>query len=195
MKYFGAGLWHLSAALAFAATLGVAERGDPTFRVRDAAFLVALVVSSCALFPVPQSAAKKGVWKFAHYPLPDWDVLLLGPASHRHWLFHSAWLPIVLAMLRLRGEPMWPRIEALDSVSLGLCVGIGSHLFWDCVGSRSCSIVVVPHWWTLRARASRLWLLGGAVASLACSVVFANVSGARQHGEFLWRKARTALKV
>jgi hypothetical protein len=37
--------------------------------------------------------------------------------------------------------------------------GIGSHLFWDCVGSRSHKIVFVPYWMSLRAAASRVYLL------------------------------------
>jgi hypothetical protein len=177
MRYFSAGLWHASAAVAFAAAFGVFGRGDAMGWLRDPIFCLALVPSSCALFPVPDAWAKKGLWKFLHYPLPDWDVLLLSPASHRFWLSHSAALPLSLCWAQWR-YPQWAASqEWWPSVASGLCVGIGSHLFWDCVGSRTHRIVVVPHWWHLRSAASRIWLLGGALTSL---LVAARISGLEQ---------------
>ena len=50
---------------------------------------------------------------------------------------------------------------------MGVCIGVGSHLFWDCLGSERHKIIVVPHWVHLREVASRLYLLLGAFISLA----------------------------
>jgi hypothetical protein len=54
----------------------------------------------------------------------------------------------------------------------GISVGIGSHLFWDCVGSRSHKIVFVPYWMALRASASRIYLLAGALLCLIIGAYF-----------------------
>ena len=173
MSYFTAGLWHFAAAMAFSATLGLLVEGDLDFWLRRAEFLIPLVLSSCALFFVPDKWAKKGPLKFLHYPLPDWDVLLLGPASHRHWLSHSALLPLVFFASVNRFTFL---LEApLNGVVAGFCVGLGSHLFWDCVGSRSHKIVFVPHWLALREASSRVYLLGGAVLSLGIAVFFSSM--------------------
>jgi len=179
VSYFGAGLWHCGAALAFAAALGLLEHGDALSRLRDPLFVCALVVSSCALFPIPQAFARRGLWKFLHYPLPDWDVLLLGIASHRHWVSHSAWLPLLLAASKYLQPQFWAAYPLAASPALGLCLGLGSHLLWDLAGSRSHTIVVIPHAWTLRAATSRAWLLVGALLCLASAVCFSDLKLAR----------------
>lgn len=151
--------------MAFAVAFGVWAHADPTFYLRQIAFVLPLLLSSSALFFVPDRWAKKGALKFLHYPLPDWDVLLLGPASHRNWLSHSPLLPALL----LGAAWKWPHLagySAFAPLLLGLSLGTGSHLFWDCVGSERHKIVVVPYWFALREAPSRLWLLGGAVACL-----------------------------
>ena len=51
-------------------------------------------------------------------------------------------------------------------VGSGVCIGISSHLFWDCVGSRGHRIVFVPYWVALRPAASRAYLLIGSTISL-----------------------------
>lgn len=173
MSYFTAGLWHFAAAMAFAATLGLLAGSELDFWLRRAEFLIPLVLSSCALFFVPDKWAKKGLLKFLHYPLPDWDVLLLGPASHRHWLAHSPLLPLTLFGLAQRFPFL---IQApLTGIATGLAVGIGSHLFWDCVSSRTHKIVFVPHWLALREASSRVYLLGGAVLSLGVAAYFSSM--------------------
>lgn len=170
MSYFTAGLWHFAAAMAFSATLGLLAGGDLDFWLLQAPFLIPLFLSSCALFFVPDKWAKKGLLKFLHYPLPDWDVLLLGPASHRHWLTHSALLPMALW---LAGQHYPLLLHApLTAVAVGLSVGVASHLFWDCVGSRGHKIVFVPHWLALRETASRIYLLSGAVISIGVAAYF-----------------------
>lgn len=170
MTYFTAGLWHFAAAMAFSATLGLLAGGELDFWLRRLDYFIPLILFSCALFFVPDKWAKKGPLKFLHYPLPDWDVLLLGPASHRHWLTHSALLPLLLFGLAQK----FPLLlhAPFVGIATGLCVGIGSHLFWDCVGSRGHKIVFVPHWMALREASSRVYLLGGAVLSLSVAAYF-----------------------
>lgn len=171
MSYFFPGLWHFGAALLWALGLGVLTRGQMTWWLWRLEFLIPFMISSSALFWIPDSYARRGLMKFLHYPLPDWDVLFLSPASHRHWIFHSAMLPILSAAI------LWNYPVLLDAkhlsvrwVAIGLSTGLGSHLFWDCVGSRSHKIVIFPHVWHLRAAASRSWLLFGAAASLAVAL-------------------------
>ncbi len=174
MSYLFSGLWHFAAAMAFAVAFGVFARADPTYYLLQIAFLLPLILSSSALFFVPERYAKKGALKFLHYPLPDWDVLLLGPASHRNWLTHSAFVPLSL----LGAVWKWPHLALVPwfgPVVLGFCLGTGSHLFWDCVGSQRHKIVIVPYWFALREGPSRLYLLLGAVASLCVGGAFASV--------------------
>ncbi len=151
--------------MAFSVAFGSFSHLDPTFYLRQISFVAALLVCSSALFFVPDKWSKKGALKFLHYPLPDWDVLLLGPASHRNWLSHSPILPAAL----LGAAWKWPVLAGFNQFSpvlMGLCLGIGSHLFWDCVGSTRHKIVVVPYWFALREAPSRVWLLVGAAACL-----------------------------
>ena len=177
MRYLLPGLWHFAAAMAFAASFGVFQSGDALFWLRQPFFLVPLVLSSSALFFVPDRWAKKGALKFLHYPLPDWDVLLLGPASHRNWLSHSFFLPL-LCLGALWNWPQLARFSGALPAAMGLCIGVGSHLFWDCVGSARHKIVVVPHWLALREVASRLYLLWGAFVSLAIASALAGAFAA-----------------
>jgi hypothetical protein len=174
VSYFVSGLWHFAAAMAFAASFGVFKSGDYVYYLQDPAFTIPLLVTSSAFFFVPEKYAKKGAMKFLHYPLPDWDVLLLGPASHRNWLTHSALLPLLL----LAAVWKWPNLvefPAFEPLCIGSCLGTGSHLFWDCVGSQRHKIVVVPYWFALREGSSRLWLLLGASLSLWIGGAFASL--------------------
>ncbi|HEX8552744.1 MAG TPA: SMP-30/gluconolactonase/LRE family protein [Abditibacteriaceae bacterium] len=171
MSYFFPGLWHFAAALAFAAALGEVGSGDALFWLRQPLFSIALVLGSSALFFVPDAWSKKGLLKFLHYPLPDWDVLLLGPASHRNWLTHSPILPALCCALVWK-FPQLMNTSYFAHAAAGLSVGVASHLFWDCVGSRSHSIVVVPYWTKMRAATSRLWLLAGAATCLGIAARF-----------------------
>lgn len=160
--------------MAFAATFGIFKGGDYTYYLQDPAFTIALIVTSSACFFIPEKYAKKGALKFLHYPLPDWDVLFLGPASHRNWLTHSPVLPLLL----LATVWKWPNLAgfpAFESWCVGSCIGTGAHLFWDCVGSQRHKIVVVPYWFAMREAPSRLWLLAGASLSLWIGGAFASL--------------------
>ena len=164
--------------MAFAGAFGVLQNGDLTFWLAQPWFTVPLTLASSALFWVPDRWAKKGALKFLHYPLPDWDVLLLGPASHRNWLSHSFFLPL----LCLGALWQWPQLTLFHPTTpacMGLCIGVGSHLFWDCVGSARHKIVVVPYWIALREVSSRLYLLIGAFISLAIAGAIAAAFAAK----------------
>ena len=166
--------------MAFSVAFGVFAHSDGTWYLSQIVFLLPLIGGSCALFFVPDKWAKKGAMKFLHYPLPDWDVLFLGPASHRNWLSHSPLLPALL----LGAVWKWPtvaQIPGFGPFALGLCLGIGSHLFWDCVGSARHKIVVVPYWFALRENASRLWLLIGAAACLCIGAAFVSAFASVQN--------------
>ena len=171
MSYFVPGLWHFASAMAFAVALGVLAGGDPTLWLRRAEFTIPLLIASSALFFIPEGLAKKGLMKFLHYPLPDWDVLLLGPASHRHWLTHSPVLPLLAMLVVARFPGLLVNPHAIP-FGAGLSAGIGAHLFWDCVGSRSHKIVFVPYWMALRSAASRIYLLAGALLCLVIGAGF-----------------------
>jgi hypothetical protein len=169
MSYFGAGLWHFAAAMSYAGALGVLTNDDAAFWLLNPLFTLPLLISSSALFFIPDRWAKKGLWKFLHYPLPDWDVLLLGPASHRHWLTHSPLLALGLWFLA-QHYPFLPNESTFVAAAAGLCAGLGSHLFWDCVGSRTHKIVFIPYWIALRPALARVYLLAGAAVSLGVAL-------------------------
>jgi hypothetical protein len=173
MSYFVPGLWHFAAAMAFACALGTLHGGDLLFWLRRAEFVLGLLVSSSALFFIPEPWAKKGLMKFLHYPLPDWDVLLLGPASHRHWLTHSPFLAVGAAALGWKYPVLLDAKMPFAWLGAGLCVGLGSHLFWDCISSRSHKIVFVPYWFALRPAMSRVYLLLGATMCLGIGTALA----------------------
>lgn len=172
MSYLVAGAWHFAAAMAFAVALGVIGGDDVSYWLRQPAFTAALVASSSALFFIPDRWAKKGPLKFLHYPLPDWDVLLLGPASHRHWITHSPVMPVLLLAATLQAPVLLDPSLRLAPLMVGLCAGTGSHLFWDCVGSRRHRIVLVPYWLSVRPSLTRVYLLAGAAVSLGVAVHF-----------------------
>lgn len=172
--------------MAFAVALGMMRSGDALLWLHRPAFVLPLLLTSSALFFMPDAWSKKGLWKFLHYPLPDWDVLLLGPASHRNFLTHSSLLPVLLTLATVWLPASLNPARPWATVALGLCVGIGSHLFWDCVGSRTHKIIIVPYWFALREAASRVYLLSGAALSLAAALHFA-----LPHGESRVAQMRT----
>ena len=158
--------------MAFSVLLGLLE-GDATRWLFRLEYVVPLLIGSSAMFFIPESLAKKGLMKFLHYPLPDWDVLLLGPASHRHWLTHSPILPILACALVWRYPALLHAGFPMAWIVAGLCIGIGSHLFWDCVGSRSHKIIVIPYWTSMKTALSRIYLLSGAAIALGLGAAFA----------------------
>jgi hypothetical protein len=167
MSYFVPGLWHFASAMAFAVALGVLAGGDPTLWLRRAEFTIPLLIASSALFFIPDGLAKKGLMKFLHYPLPDWDVLLLGPASHRHWLTHSPILPILLVALAWNYPILLSNALPYSWFAAGLSVGIGSHLSGTASARARIKLSSSPTGWpyALRLRASICWPVHYSVSS------------------------------
>ena len=173
MSYFFAGLWHFVVALIWAMTLGILTEGKPLLWLTRMEFVIPAILASSSLFWIPDGLAKKGIMKFLHYPLPDWDVLLLSQASHRHWITHSAILPIICFFVLWNFPFLAKEYFPYRWLTIGLSIGIGSHLFWDCIGSRTHRIIIFPHWWALRSSASRLYLLTGSAVGFVIALWFA----------------------
>jgi membrane-bound metal-dependent hydrolase YbcI (DUF457 family) len=100
-------------------------------------------------------------------------LLVLGPASHRHWLTHSPFLAVGAAALGWKYPVLLDAKMPFAWLGAGLCVGLGSHLFWDCISSRSHKIVFVPYWFALRPAMSRVYLLLGATMCLGIGTALA----------------------
>jgi hypothetical protein len=94
-------------------------------------------MGSSALFFLPPHInyyfrpVSQRLWLFLRYPLPDWDILILGMPWHRYFIFHSLILPLIL---------FWQFTLKKSSISFvtGLFLGISSHLVWDAL---SCSMI------------------------------------------------------
>jgi hypothetical protein len=102
---------------------------------RKPEYLVGLVVGSSALFFLPSHITRHSslidwFYQFLHYPLPDWDILLLGIDWHRFFVTHSLIIPGVLLVMFLH-KP------AAYRFGVGLCIGLSSHLVWDAL---TCSL-------------------------------------------------------
>ncbi len=94
------------------------------------------------------------------YGIPDLDIRLLGIGYHRYFLFHSAFLPILLAIYTPK---------ALRTLAAGIALGLGCHLFTDLFQYKA---VIFPFIGSLVKGTSlddRLW--EGANAA-ACWLVF-----------------------
>lgn len=174
MSYFFSGLWHFIIALVSSLALGLLTSENPLLWLSRLEFVIPAMLGSCALFWIPDGLSKKGFMKFLHYPLPDWDVLLLSFASHRHWITHSPILPMICFFVLWNYPHLAQEQLPFRSITVGLGVGVGSHLLWDCIGSRRHRIVIFPHWWALRESASRLYLLTGAAAAFVIALWFAS---------------------
>lgn len=135
-------------------------------------FWFALVMGSSAWFFLPTHIDRPGtwadrLWQFTHYPVPDWDVLLLGMPWHRWFLTHSAVIPFVVMGLTFE-HPL------RRAVGYGLAVGMASHLAWDAVTqSHGTPIVFLPEALFLRGDAARGWLLVNAAVAFGIAVATA----------------------
>ena len=174
MSYFFSGLWHFIIALVSSLVLGLLTSENPLLWLSRLEFVIPAMLGSCALFWIPDGLSKKGFMKFLHYPLPDWDVLLLSFASHRHWIAHSPILPMICFFVLWNYPHLAQERLPFRSITVGLGVGVGSHLLWDCIGSRRHRIVIFPQWWALRESASLLYLLTGAAAAVVIAHWFAS---------------------
>jgi hypothetical protein len=84
---------------------------------------------------------------------PDWDLWIRG--AHRNMLTHSAIVPIVLMVLAIGKKWKW-----LRDLSMGLAIGVASHLVWDVAEVANYPYNYIRH---LDGFAGALWALGNAV--------------------------------
>lgn len=99
------------------------------------AYWLAVVMSSSALFLLPTHIGRYGsfldrLYQFTHYPLADWDILILSIDWHRFFITHSLLIPLLVLVAFLH-QPIGFR------AGLGLCIGHSSHLVWDAI---TCSL-------------------------------------------------------
>lgn len=145
-------------------------------------YWLALAMSSSALFFVPAHIGRYGFWldrlyQFTHYPLADWDILILGIEWHRFFITHSLLIPL-LALVVFLHQPVGYR------VGLGLCVGQSSHLVWDAI---TCSlrtpVIFVNSLLEIRGYPAKGWLLVNGILLFALAVFVARKADNPAHEE------------
>lgn len=125
-SYFWDGFRHFCFGILFVL---IFNRMSNQNHVRNLGFVIGLIIGSSALFFLPLHISSYGstldrLYQFLHYPLPDWDILLLGINWHRFFLTHSFVIPVILAIIFLQTSRVFYLI-------LGICIGVSSHLIWD----------------------------------------------------------------
>lgn len=154
-KYFWNGVQHALAGGAFAFVFYKISNTD-YFKKWD--YLLGLVMSSSALFFLPSHIGNSRsfidrVYQFFHYPLADWDILLLSIKWHRFFVIHSLIIPVIIVILFLH-KPAGYRL------GMGICVGLSSHLVWDAI---TCSlytpIVFLNNLLEIRGYMAKGWLI------------------------------------
>lgn len=127
--YFWDGFNHFLFALLFSFIFNKLLKSKYKF---TGAYWPALIFGSSALFFLPPhinwrfQSVPYYIWTYLRYPLPDWDILVLGMAWHRYFLFHSVLLPLIL----------FRQVEIKQSsvnFIAGLFVGMSSHFVWDAI--------------------------------------------------------------
>lgn len=107
-----------------------------------------------------RGGALDAAWQFLHYPLSDWDNLLLGMPYHRSFLTHSV-VPAILAL------PLVACPSGRAFVT-GFGLGLASNLFWDAVSASSLTRLVLLPSLGFAAPYATIWLITHAL--LACAV-------------------------
>ncbi len=136
-------------------------------------FWLALTMGSSAFFFLPMHVDHPGtwidrLWQFIHYPVPDWDILLLGMDWHRWFLTHSTLLPFMGVALTFEHRPWRP-------AGYGLAIGMASHLTWDAITQHALTpIVFLPDMLVLRGDGARIWLLVNAAIAFGFTVATAH---------------------
>ena len=93
------------------------------------------------------------LYQYLHYPLSDWDILILGMGWHRFFITHSLIIPIVLMLFFLQNRKLYLWI-------LGLCVGLSSHLVWDAITcSMRTPVVFIANILEIRGYLAKGWLI------------------------------------
>lgn len=167
-SYFPDGFRHfLTALVFFAAYRRIAgARGEAGF-----AFWAGLVAGSSALFFLPNVRVGLPVlgalYPFLHFPLPDWDILLLGMDWHRSVFTHSLLAPVVVAFPLTLARPSRP-------AAAGLLVGAASHLVHDAVtASARTAIILAPGLPGFAGLPAYAWLVVNGILLFAVAVGFA----------------------
>jgi len=169
-SYFPDGLNHFLCGLLF---LGIFFR----FRCRREDFtpllVLGLLAGSSALFFLPAklpllSKAGNYYYQFLHYPISDWDILLLGGRWHRFFLTHSVFIPLFLSPAA--------RNRRAALFLLGLTLGIASHLAWDACASPNPLIVFYPHYLFMRSLVAKIWLGLNTLALLFLAAIYVRLA-------------------
>lgn len=130
-NYFWDGLLHFIFAIIFTILFRKLIQKDNLFK--NFKYLTGLIFTSSALFFLPYHIGNSSIdkiYQFLHYPLPDWDILILGMDWHRFFITHSFLIPFILMIILMK------KLEYEDFI-LGMCLGLSSHLIWDGI---SCSM-------------------------------------------------------
>ena len=119
-------------------------------------FWFGLILGSSAFFFLPSHISSYGssinyIYQFTHYPVCDWDILLLGMKWHRFFIFHSAIIPFF--MLPLLSN------QRLRSFLSGLFLGISTHLIWDAYSSSYMTkLIFIPGYFSVQGYIAKFWL-------------------------------------
>jgi hypothetical protein len=154
--YFWNGFWHLIAAILFTLLFDRLTRKN---NLKNVHFLIGLIFTSSAIFFIPLHIPLPLVdklYQFIHYPLPDWDILLLGMNWHRFFFTHSLLIPLIMM-----GYIKKSKYNLLIS---GISIGLSSHLIWDCItGSMMTAIVFIPGL-EITGQMAKSWLAANGIA-------------------------------
>jgi len=153
-NYFWNGLQHFIVAIIFALLFNKLIKEN---KLKSIGFLAGLLFTSSAIFfvplHIPYGPVVDKLYQFIHYPLPDWDILIMGMNWHRFFITHSLIIPLVLVFLLLK-KPEY------DSLIIGICIGFSSHLIWDGItGSMKTAIIFMPGTWKIAGYMAKTWLV------------------------------------
>ncbi len=158
-SYAGDGLAHLLAGFVLVAIFsGLFQKG----RRLEPLFWFGFILSSSALFFLPNKIVflgRLGNWfyQFCHYPVSDWDILLLGFSWHRFFFTHSCFLALIVFGAVHRNPN-------LAGFSQGFTIGLSSHLIWDGVSCSSLTpVVFFPSLFAISGVWAKTWLIGNGI--------------------------------
>jgi membrane-bound metal-dependent hydrolase YbcI (DUF457 family) len=136
-------------------------------------FVGGLIISSGSLFFLPlhihpYNSLGNKLYQFLHYPISDWDILILGIDWHRFFISHSLFLPLFLLILFLHKTKVFHFL-------IGVCVGLSSHLIWDAI---TCSmitpVVFLSNLLEMRGYFAKGWLIINGTSLYLISIFISN---------------------
>lgn len=155
-NYFWNGLEHFIIAIIFAF---IYDKLTYKKNLKKISFLIGLTVTSSAIFFLPLHISSYGsfldkTYQYLHYPIPDWDILILGMNWHRFFISHSLLLFLLLILLVKKPEP------ACIPLIIGIGIGFSSHLIWDGIScSMKTPVVFIYHFFQFKGYWAKGWLL------------------------------------